>query len=375
MPAAERPVTLAEARKLFAPFADQPAIVIAVSGGPDSTALLWLASRWRDGLEDPPRLVAVTVDHGLREESAREARAVATLARKLKVEHRTVHWRGAKPKTGIQEAARNERYRLLAEVARDVRAAIVMTAHTLDDQAETVLFRLLRGSGPSGLRGMAAGSLLAHGRTKITLFRPLLSIAKSRLAATLAAAAIPFSEDPSNLDPRFARPRLRKLMPALAAEGLSTQRLALLAERMSRADRVIAEVLDAALRRLAPGPWPVRGPVAVDAIEFSGLSEEIALRLLASMIDWTGNEGPIELAKLEKLFAALSGPLSDAALAGTPPRPFRRTLAGAMISLTRTKLTVERAPARRLRSEKAAKRRIPALTTRKTGAIEEAGTR
>jgi len=106
---------------------------------------MWLAARWRDGLARPPKLIAVTVDHGLRRESAREALAVKRLAKKLKVAHRTLRWTGRKPKTGIQEAARHARYRLLAGAARKSGARHILTAHTLDDQAETVLFRLARG--------------------------------------------------------------------------------------------------------------------------------------------------------------------------------------------------------------------------------------
>src|SRR5438132_5331940 len=99
-------IAVAQAKRLFADWKSAPAIVLAVSGGPDSVALMWLAARWRRGLKRGPRLIAVTVDHGLRAEAAREARDVKRLAKTLDLEHRTQRWRGAKPKTGVPAAAR-----------------------------------------------------------------------------------------------------------------------------------------------------------------------------------------------------------------------------------------------------------------------------
>src|SRR3954468_6794572 len=147
-------ISVSEAAALFADLSDEPALILAISGGPDSTALMWLAARWRARRKRGPKLIAVTIDHGLRPESAREALTVKRLARKLGIAHRTMAWTGTKPATGIQEAARNARYRLLADAARKSGARHILTAHTLDDQAETVLFRLARGSGVSGLKGM-----------------------------------------------------------------------------------------------------------------------------------------------------------------------------------------------------------------------------
>jgi tRNA(Ile)-lysidine synthase len=352
------PISDAEADELFASLAGEPALVLAVSGGPDSTALLYLAARWRKRLKRGPKLIAITIDHGLRRESAREALAVKRLATKLKVEHRTLRWTGAKPKTGIQEAARSARYRLLGDAAKKVGAQHIVTAHTQDDQAETVLFRMMRGSGLSGLRGMSPLASLPGGAkrpTRQSIARPLLLIPKARLFATLAAAKISFATDPSNRDPRFTRPRLRELMPALAAEGLTAERLALLAERVTRAEIVVQDVLNETLMRLAPGPWPEKGPVTVDAAAFYDLNDEIRLRMLDRLIGWNGNEGPVELGKLEALCAALDGPLTDAVIGGMA-RSFRRTLAGAMVTLSGTKLTVERAPPRRTKTGATAKR-------------------
>jgi len=144
---AAAPVSAAEAKALFASLLRFPALVLAVSGGPDSTALLLLVARWRLRLKVAPKLLAVTVDHGLRRASAGEARAVKALARRLGIDHRTLRWTGKRPASGLQQAAREARYRLLGQAANSARAGAIVTAHTLDDQAETVLMRMSRGSG------------------------------------------------------------------------------------------------------------------------------------------------------------------------------------------------------------------------------------
>jgi tRNA(Ile)-lysidine synthase len=312
--------------------------VLAVSGGPDSTALLVLAARWAKRLKRAPKLIAVTIDHGLRPEAAREAATVKELARRLGVQHRTLRWRGRKPRTGLQEAARYARYAFLAQIATRARFAHILTAHTLDDQAETVLFRLARGSGLFGLTGMAhAAPLPLNGVREIFLVRPLLHLPKARLVATLQAARIAYAEDPSNRDPRFTRARLRTLMPALAREGLDARGLARLAARLRRAESTIQIAVQAARSALAPPPWPQHGPIAFPTAPFAGLPAEVGLRLLGEAVAHTGDEGPVELAKLESLYEALRQARSR----------LRRTLAGALITLSSDYLTVERAPARR----------------------------
>jgi tRNA(Ile)-lysidine synthase len=302
-----------------------------------------LVARWRRTLKRGPKLVAVTIDHGLRPESAREARTVAGLARKLGVEHRTMRWTGRKPKTGIQEAARNARYRLLARAARDAGARHVLTAHTLDDQAETVLFRLARGSGVSGLAGMAMAAPLPVEEGKgILLVRPLLRTPKSQLIATLKAMKIPYANDPSNRDPRFTRPRFRAVMPALAREGLTVERLARLADRVERVEQVLLSAVAEARRRVDGSD---QGPLSMKAAPFFELPEEIALRLLGQLIAQAGDEGPVELGKLEALCKALCE-ANHLVLGGRLAR-FRRTMAGAAVTLTAKRLVVERAPPRR----------------------------
>jgi tRNA(Ile)-lysidine synthase len=338
VPIAEQPIREVEANALFSGLENLRGLIVAVSGGPDSVALLVLAARWAKARRRAPKLLAVTVDHGLRAAAAGEAATVARLARRLGVAHRTLRWRGRKPASGLQEAAREARYRLLAQAAARAGYAHILTAHTLDDQAETVLFRLARGSGLGGLAGMAyAAPLPAAAAGTFFLVRPLLHVAKARLVATLEAAGVPYSEDPSNRDPRFARARLRTFMPALAKEGLDARGLARLAGRMRRADMAVEFAVAAAREALAPGPWPQRGPIAFATDQFASLPAEVALRLLGRAIAHAGDEGPVELAKLESLYDALRQ--ADSRL--------RRTLAGALISLGGDRLTVERAPARR----------------------------
>jgi tRNA(Ile)-lysidine synthase len=361
---AEAAISDAETDLLFADLADQPAVVLAVSGGPDSTALMLLAARWRTRRRRGPKLFAVTVDHGLRAQARREARDVARLARRLGIAHRTLRWSGAKPSSGLQERAREARYRLIAAAAERAGATCVLTAHTVDDQAETILFRMARGSGLTGLAGMArvrplatpaplghAARRKASEGANLFLVRPLLDVAKARLVATVRGAKIDCADDPSNRDPRFTRARLRALMPALAGEGLDARRFALFARRVRRAEAAIEFAVAAAASALSEGSWPAQGRIVLDAEGFAGLPAEVALRLLGRAIARVGDEGPVQLGKLESLAEALT------AASGRPVR-FRRTLAGAMVTLERVRIAIERAPARR-KGETAANRGRP----------------
>jgi len=357
-------VSAPETKSLFAELDHVPALVLAVSGGPDSTALMMLAARWRDALKVKPKLIAVTVDHGLRPEAAREARDVKRLAKSLDLPHRTLRWSGTKPKTGLPAAARTARYRLLAQAARASGATHILTAHTRDDQAETLLMRMLRGSGIAGLAAMARESE----RDGLRLARPFLNVSKSQLIATLTKAKVGFADDPTNRDISFTRPRLRTLMPVLAAEGGDTRSLARLASRLGRANAAVEVLVDGAERYLAlrdrEAPHPgfdakafdakafdakVFDAKVFDAKAFAALPEEIRLRLLLRAIDRFGHEGPAELGKVEVLLAALDRTVAENA-AGRRPR-LKQTLAGALVSLIDDRIRVEPAPPRRRRAQ------------------------
>lgn len=335
----QSPISAQQAKQLFADWKAAPALVLAVSGGPDSLALMWLAARWRRALSRGPRLIAVTVDHGLRLEAAREAREVKHLARTLDLPHRTLRWIGAKPKTGLPAAARAARYQLLAKAAQASGATHILTAHTRDDQAETLLMRMLRGSGIAGLAAMARETE----REGLWLARPLLEIPKSRLVATLDRAKIAFADDPSNRDMSFTRPRLRALMPALAEEGGDSRNLARLASRLARANAAIEVLADGAERYLALRDRNGATRFGFDAQAFAGLPEEIRIRLLKRAIDRAGHEGPAELGKVETLSAVLDNAIAS----GRKQTRLKQTLAGAAISLAEGRIHVDPAPPRR----------------------------
>jgi tRNA(Ile)-lysidine synthase len=210
-----KPISLGEftaSLASIARFESSPFLAVAVSGGSDSLALAILADRWaraRGG-----EICALTVDHRLRPESGDEIRRLGAWLSARAIRHEILVWTGEKPRTGIQEAARLARYRLLGGWCRDNACLHLLTGHHRDDQIETHLIRRRAHSGPDGLAGMSAIRELADCR----LLRPLLGIPRDRLSAFLEAERQPFISDPSNLDPAFERGRLRRSDCAPAGE-------------------------------------------------------------------------------------------------------------------------------------------------------------
>jgi len=313
------PIADSELAALFQPVAEARAIAVAVSGGADSTALMLLAARWASHHPARPMLHVLSVDHGLRAEAAGELRQVEAQARRLGLSHHTLVWAGEKPVSDIQAAARAARYELLAARARALGAEAVLLAHHLEDQAETFLLRLARGSGVSGLAAMARERQVDGMR----FVRPFLELRKGRLIATLRAAGIAWIEDPTNEDVAFARARMRKLAPALAAEGLTPERLAQTVAAMRRAGEALDRQVDAAFR--AHG---LRHPGGFAALRPRVLHEsprEIGLRLLAMVLgEVGGGPYPPRLERLEALHHALvCQPEDDSA--------GKRTLSGVVV--------------------------------------------
>lgn len=278
-------------------------VAVAFSGGPDSLALLVLAARWA-ARRKSTALHAFTVDHGLRAASAREAKEAARLSAELGVPHRILKWKGEKPSTSIQAAAREARYGLLLEACRDAGAGDLLVAHHLEDQAETFLLRLSRGSGIDGLSAMPASRLLSEDGMAVRLLRPLLDLPRERLLATVTKARLTPIQDPSNENERFDRVKARKALSILAPLGLDAGRLARTAAQMGRA----REALETETARLLAG-HASRSPlgfVEMKADALIGSPAEIGLRALAALIRVVGGGqyGP-RLAALEAVYAAI----------------------------------------------------------------------
>ncbi len=282
----------------FEPFEPAPRIAVGVSGGADSLALTLLADQWARGRGGA--VEALTVDHGLRPEAAREARMVATWLAARGIRHRVLVWEGSRPTRGLQAAARAARYRLLEGYCADEGVLHLLLAHHRDDQAETLLLRLAGGSGLDGLAGMAAA--VEHAACRV--LRPLLGIGRDRLVATLEAVGQAWIEDPSNQECAYARSRLRQRIAALDAPQVMVERLAATAARLGRRRAGLEKDVAALLGRVAmvhPG-----GFLRLDAALLAEAPEEIGLRALAAVLTMIGGgDHPPRLERLERLYRRL----------------------------------------------------------------------
>ena len=318
--------------RLFAGYENMSGLLLAVSGGPDSLALMLLAAQWRRSGAKIPLFVA-TVDHGLRENSAAEAEKVGAWARVLALPHETLIWRGDKPRRAIQERAREARYALLFAHAQRIGAAAVATGHHADDQWETVLFRLARGSGIAGLAGMARDQDFPGGR----LIRPLLPIPKQVLVDFCRQSGQDFFDDPSNSNPDFARTKLRALARPLQDLGFSREMAQKLAARAKKADETIHWAAEQILDRAALSPEAD----VYDLGEIRDAPTAVLERFLSFALSRAAGSTPQRLDRLEFLAEKLSEALEKGL-------ELRATLGGCKIALNRKKtLTLWREGRRR----------------------------
>ena len=344
---ANAPVDDRECDRLFECLRAYRSLVIAVSGGPDSTALMHLVGRWhrRHG-PSAPTPVAVTVDHGLRPESSAEAAQVAAQAGALDISHRTVRWTQSPPAAGLQAAAREARYRLLAAMAQDLAETrggptAILTAHTTDDQAETLVMRLARGSGIDGLAAIPAHGVwqapsLGLTEGSVDIVRPLLTVSRARLLATLAQHQIAFVDDPTNRDRRFERVRIREALAVLETLGVSREALARSAGRLQDAREALERAADAFEARLVRTHLDLVHEIECKA--FAETPVETAIRVLRRILARAGGAArPPELMAVEEAATRLR--------AGKP-QVDSFTIGGCIVDCARENVRIYREPGR-----------------------------
>lgn len=277
---------------------DPPAALgVAVSGGGDSLALLLVLHEvaGRHGIS----LRAVTVDHGLRAEAAAEAQFVNETCVRLNISHDVVRWTDWDGQGNLQDQARRARYRLIADWARAHDISHVALGHTLDDQAETVVMRLARGSGVDGLSGMS----MRWQSRGITWLRPMLAVERRHLRDFLTSRNQRWVDDPSNDDPRFDRVKARQALAHLAPLGISAEALGQVAQNMASARRALHWQVSQAARDI------VRvhaGSLRFDWDRLEMLPGEIRRRILLRGLAWlSGSDYPPRRQSLDAAVDAL----------------------------------------------------------------------
>jgi tRNA(Ile)-lysidine synthase len=320
-----RKIESPETDRLFSSIDLSGGAIVAVSGGSDSTALLLLLKHHIERNSPTVRLLAVTVDHALRAGSAAEAEAVARLCAKRGIPHKTVRWDGPKPATGLPAAARDARYRLLGRAAREAGIGLVLTGHTADDQAETVLMRQARAAsaeaGPDadgrGLAGMAPATLYDG---EIWIVRPLLGTRRAALRGWLTGQGAGWIDDPTNDNRTFERPRIRARLGD--GEAAQFERAIATADRAAGARTDLgtraAALMRAHASRPAPGLLRLAPAFATAADRPAAV---YALRILVAIAG--GSSFLPDLARAEALFSRICG--------WRGPDPLRATLSHAVV--------------------------------------------
>ena len=318
--------TKQDCEKLFAALRIERHIAVAVSGGSDSMALLRLAEQWSHHLV---KISVLTVDHGLRSEAAAEAVKVAEWCALLGLEHHTLRWEGAKPKSGLQSKARVARYDLLSAWCKANDVAYLLTGHTMDDQAETVLMRQQRTDTAESLAGIWETAVWDG----VKVFRPLLGQSRADLRAHLVSLGQPWIEDPSNSDRRFERVRVRQTLAEEGRPDLQRLELADIAEKAGRAARAMAVATEQWLNRQLTS-YP-EGFGAIPRAGFYELDPALQRRVLQQLLLIYGAGNRAEPGELDYLAKWIMGQGIS-----------RRTLGGAMLACRHSSVLMGREWAR-----------------------------
>ncbi len=319
-----------DAQFLAIDFSGRQTVAVAVSGGGDSTGLLVLLHEYLKQLPAAPLLTAVTVDHGLRAESGREAEMVKALCARLDIPHLIKRWKGEKPSTGIQAAAREARYDLIAQAAREAGASLVLTGHTEDDQLETVFMRALRGEGP-GLAGMAPATLAFNDfddGPPLWFARPFLKARRLDVRGALMKRGVKWIDDPSNANPDFERVTVRQKLAradARLTDDLRGRQSQWARSRTALSLR-IALIIDTYVSEVSPGLLLISAELALDR-DHEAAAE--ALRICFAQAG--GSAKMIEFARAQGLLSHLAR-----------GEPFRMTASRALLDRRKQGLFVLR---------------------------------
>ncbi len=296
--------------ELFGPYENNPVIAVGVSGGIDSLALVFLANDWLRSING--RVIALTVNHNLRKEAFDEALSVQKLLQQNDIEHHILDWHHDKVISNIQEKAREARLELLTDWCNKNNILHLMFAQHSQDQAETLLIKICRGSGLNGLTGMPSVNIV----NKIRVVRPLLAFSKKQLKSILLSYTNWWVEDPSNDNPKFMRTAARKLLSSnnllklvnVKSQKKETliQRMNLLAENLTRV-RSYLEKEAARHMAMMVKIFP-EGYLTIDFQSFSKLDKEMGLTILSSCLMTISNEHGVRprLASLERVWESLS---------------------------------------------------------------------
>jgi len=273
-------------------------IGVGVSGGGDSLALLLLSAEWAQNTNRS--LKAVTIDHGLRPGSSLECDHVKRISDELCIQHTTLKWL-TKPIGNLQNAARNARHELLLEWTNKQKLSVVLLGHTLDDNAETIIIKLIRGSGVDGLAGIEKNKNI----NGLNIFRPLINISRDDLRRYLQVKKVTWIDEPSNFDERFERIKVRNFLPSLSDIGLTSKKLVKLASHMSRAKEALNwHVSNFARQHVQQTIW---GDLSINFDEFIKIPREYQFRLLSSGLRWiSGKVHKPRFQSLERLLNAIT---------------------------------------------------------------------
>ena len=273
-------------------------IALAVSGGPDSIAMMFLTSQSKKIKKE--NVTILTVDHDLRKDSRKEANLVMQNAKKIGFKCKILKWKGLKPTSGIQEAARRSRYDMMLSWCKENNVKKLFLAHHMDDQVETFLMRLSKGSGIDGLSSMSKKS----NKENINIIRPFLEIPKVKLVEIANFSKMKWISDPSNSNLSYQRSRIRKLIPALSKEGIDSHHINLAIKRMDSAKDTLVKITNRDISKYVKNMEDIAYSLSYEAID--ELSSEILLRILDRVIMVaSGSIYPPRRAKVESILSWL----------------------------------------------------------------------